>query len=217
MEDASAYRWMLKFIAPCAATHIVRSRTVTQLLNAAQSGDRSAMDRLFPLVYDELHHHAGRQRAVAGGLATMNTTAIVHEAYLKLADQKGARFENRAHFFAVAAKAMQHVFLDYTKRKSRQKRGGNVAHVDIDDVPVAASTIEMGHDEADRILALDEALDELAKENSRLAQVVECRFFGGMTVEDTANALGTSPATVKRDWNTARALLFRTMKSADGE
>lgn len=154
---------------------------------------------------------------MAGGLATMNTTAIVHEAYLKLADQKGAKFENRAHFFAVAAKAMRHVFLDYAKRKSRQKRGGDVVHVDIDDVPVITSAIEMDHDEADRVLALDKALDALAKENSRLAQVVECRFFGGMTVEDTANALGTSPATVKRDWNTARALLFRAIKSPDDE
>ncbi len=89
--------------------------------------------------------------------------------------------------------------------------------MDIDDVPVAASTIEMGHDEADRVLALDIALDELAKDNPRLAQVVECRFFGGMTVEDTANVVDTSPATVKRDWNTARALLFRAMKSSGGE
>lgn len=149
------------------------------------------------------------------GLATMNTTAIVHEAYLKLADQKGVNFENRAHFFAVAAKAMRHVFLDYAKHKSRQKRGGSVAHVDIDDVPVAASTIDMDHEEADRVMALDLALERLAKDNPRMANVVECRFFGGMTVEDTANALGTSPATVKRDWNTARALLFRSIKSQD--
>ena len=171
------------------------------------------MDRLFPLVYDELRRRAGRPRAAAGGLATMNTTAIVHEAYLKLADQKDAQFANRAHFFAVAAKAMRHVFLDYAKHKSRKKRGGDSTHVDIDDVSVGESHIEMELEEAERLLALDTALTTLATSNPRLAQVVECRFFGGMTVEDTAAAVGTSAATVKRDWNTARVMLFKNMKS----
>ncbi len=187
--------------------------TITQLLHAAKSGDRTAMDQLFPLVYDELRQRAGKQRAAAGGLATMNTTAIVHEAYLKLADQKDPQFANRAHFFAVAAKAMRHVFLDYAKHKSRQKRGGDVAHVDIDNTNVGDSYIEMEYEEAERLLALDMALNSMASKNPRLAQVVECRFFGGMTVEDTATAVGTSAATVKRDWNTARVMLFQSMNN----
>jgi len=184
---------------------------ITQLLHAAQTGDASALDQLFPLVYEELHRRAAQQRAGNGGLTTMNTTAIVHEAYLKLAGQIGVSFENRAHFFAVAAKAMRHVFLDHAKQKSRQKRGGNVPHVDIHEIEIGSGHIEMNLEEAERVLAMEDALAELTQENSRLGQVVECRFFGGMTVEDTAIVTNSSPATVKRDWNVARAMLFRKM------
>ena len=112
------------------------SANITQLLHAARDGSEQALNELFPLVYDELRRRAAAQRAAAGGHATMNTTAIVHEAYLKLAGQDAPAYQDRAHFFGVAAKAMRHVFLDYAKSRTRQKRGGDVAHVDIDDVQV---------------------------------------------------------------------------------
>lgn len=194
--------------------------TVTQLLNAAQTGDSSAIDRLFPLIYDELRQRAHAQRVGYGGHATMNTTAIVHEAYFKLASNENREVESnkpdvspkwhsRAHFFAVAAKAMRHVFLDYAKRKNRIKRGEGVHHVVIDETGAMELAALVGDEEADQVIALDVALLRLAESNARAARVVECRFFGGMTVEDTANALGISPATVKRDWLLARVQLFR--------
>jgi len=185
--------------------------TVTQLLNAAQTGDSSAVDQLFPLIYDELRQRAQAQRAGFGGHATMNTTAIVHEAYFKLAQGEGARWHNRAHFYAVAAKAMRHVFLDYAKRKSRQKRGDGARHVALEDAPQSELANMIGEGEADQILALDIALQHLAISNERASRVVECRFYGGMTIEDTAAALNLSSATVKRDWMLARALLFQSM------
>jgi RNA polymerase sigma factor (TIGR02999 family) len=189
------------------------SADITQLLHAAGDGDEAALKTLFPLVYEELRSRAAAQRAAAGGHATMNTTAIVHEAYLRLAGQSSPAYENRAHFFGVAAKAMRHVFLDYAKARTRKKRGGDVVHLDVGDVQVAGSPIQMGLEEAEQIVAMDEALGRLTAENPRLAQVVECRFFGGMTNEDTAAVTGTSPATVKRDWNAARAMLFADLKA----
>lgn len=189
------------------------SPDITQLLHAAGQGDESALKALFPLVYEELHRRAAMQRAAAGGHATMNTTAIVHEAYLKLAAQSTINYEDRAHFFGVAAKAMRHVFLDYAKARTRKKRGGDAVHVDIDETQVSDSGITMDLEEAERIMAMDEAMQQLADREPRLAQVVECRFFGGLTIEDTAAVTGTSPATVKRDWNVARAMLFQTMQN----
>ncbi len=188
---------------------------VTILLNAVKNGDRNAIDRLFPLVYEELRQRA---RSQAGGIKptdTMNTTAIVHEAYLKLADQTHPDWKNRAHFYAVAAIAMRHVFLDYAKRKKRLKRGAGVAHVRLEDTEVASPEPQMDDAQAEQVLELDAALQKLTETNPRLTRVVECRFFGGMTVEDTAEALGTSAATVKRDWVIARAKLFKDMTSFD--
>ena len=150
-------------------------------------------------------------------MATMNTTAIVHEAYIKLAGQNEVHFENRLNFFSVAAKAMRHVYLDYAKHKNAQKRGAGVAHVSVDDVlvPDEGSTsvkLELGDEEADQLISLDSALRELAEDHPRQAQVVECRFFGGMTVEDTAALLDTSTATVKRDWTVAQSWLYSAMQ-----
>lgn len=186
---------------------------VTILLHAAQDGDRTAMDRLFPLVYDELRRKARAQRADAVGLATMNTTAIVHEAYLKLADQKNARWENRLHFYAVAAKAMRHVFLDYAKRKMAIKRGGDFVHVSLDEIQVTETGVDLDETRAEQVITLDRALTDLANDHPRQARVVECRFFGGMTVEDTASLLDTSPATVKRDWGFAQSWLYLAMQN----
>jgi hypothetical protein len=202
--------------------------TVTQLLNAAQTGDTSAVDKLFPLIYDELRQRAHAQRAGFGGHATMNTTAIVHEAYYKLAQGErgggaagehgeqgggaaGIKWHSRAHFYAVAAKAMRHVFLDYAKRKNRKKRGEGAHHVSIDESGSFELAAIIGDEEADDIMALDAALIQLSTSNERAARIVECRFFGGMTVEDTAFALGLSPATVKRDWVLARVLLYQSI------
>lgn len=187
--------------------------TVTQLLKAAQSGDSKAVDLLFPLIYDELRQRAHNQRIGFGGHATMNTTAIVHEAYFKLAQVDGASWQSRAHFYAVAAKAMRHVFLDYAKRKKRLKRGEGVLPVSIDASDAMEIEDRFSEQDADQILALEEALSQLSQTNQRAAQVVECRFFGGMTIEDTASVLQLSIATVKRDWILAKTLLFQSMEA----
>jgi len=182
---------------------------VTLLLHAIKGGDQKAIDRLFPLVYDELRQRARMQTVGVKGNGTMDTVAIVHEAYLKLADQTNPDWKNRAHFYAVAAIAMRHVFLDYAKRKKRLKRGAGAAHVRVEDVPVAAPESLLDDSQAEQVLELDAALQKMAESNPRLSRVVECRFFGGMTVGDTAEVLGISPATVKRDWVLARAKLFK--------
>ncbi|MFT5143413.1 MAG: RNA polymerase sigma factor (TIGR02999 family) [Rhodothermales bacterium] len=185
--------------------------TVTQLLVAARAGDRRSIDRLFPIVYQELRNKASLQKRGHAGPATMNTTAIVHEAYIKLADQTSPDWENRVHFFAVAAKAMRHVYLDYAKHKSRQKRGGDAVHTDVDSGFIADALPDIDHESAEKLVALDAALKKLQATNTRMAQVVECRFFGGMTVPETAEALGVSPATVKRDWTMAQVLLYKEL------
>jgi RNA polymerase sigma factor (TIGR02999 family) len=185
--------------------------TVTQLLVAARAGDRQSIDRLFPIVYEELRNRASLQKRGHSGPATMNTTAIVHEAYLKLADQTSPDWENRAHFFAVAAKAIRHVYLDYAKHKGRHKRGGHVVHADVDSESIADSLPDLDQESADKLVALDQALTRLQASNPRTAQVVECRFFGGMTIPETAEALGMSPATVKRDWTMAQLLLHKDL------
>ena len=148
----------------------------------------------------------------------MNTTAIVHEAYFKLAKgdkEEGNSWQSRAHFYAVAAKAMRHVFLDYAKRKTRQKRGDGAVHISIDDEYAPQIAAVLGQEEADQVIELDRALLELQRIDERAARVVECRFFGGMTVEDTGLALGLSPATVKRDWVLARTKLFQLMHESN--
>lgn len=185
--------------------------TVTRLLEAARSGDRGAIDSLFPLVYDELRRRARVQKRGDAGPATLNTTAIVHEAYIKLANQSSPNWENRAHFLAVAAKAMRHVYLDYAKLKSRQKRGGDVVHTELEPERIAESIPDMTGEDAERLLALDAALEKLKEVNPRQARVVECRFFAGMTVPETAEALSISPATVKRDWTIAQITLHRAL------
>lgn len=192
---------------------------VTVLLHALRDGDAAALDRLFPLVYQELHERAHQERRRLGGHATMNTTALVHEAYLKLARQPDGAYASRAHFYAVAAKAMRHIFLDYAKRRTAVKRGGADEPVSLDDAaraPVVdryAALPDFGLEEAQEVLQLNRALERL---EPRLAHVVECRFFGGMSVDDTAAALGISPATVKRDWVSARLALWTHLQEGRG-
>jgi len=186
--------------------------TITGLLQAVEKGDREALNALFPLVYDELTVLAHGQRRAWHGDLTLNTTALVHEVYLKVVDQKRLPAGSRAHFFAVAAKAMRHILCNYARDKSRQKRGGGVQHVRLEPGHDLAAHVQLSDEQSDTLGALDESLEGLARIAERQARVVECRFFGGMSVDDTAVALGISPRTVKRDWTFAQAWLRREMQ-----
>jgi len=183
--------------------------TITELLHAVEGGDRDALNTLFPLVYDELRSLARQQRRRWHGDLTLDTTALVHEAYLKVIGQNQPPSESRAHFFAVASKAMRHILCNYARDRSRAKRGGGARHVRLESGHEFAHQLELSDDQTDKLAALDEALQGLERIAERQARVVECRFFGGMSLEDTATALGISPRTVKRDWTFARAWLRR--------
>lgn len=181
---------------------------MTHLLGAAGGG--VADDRLFGVVYGELRRIARRQLAREGEGHTLETTALVHEAYLRLIDQSRAQFADRAHFFAVAAQMMRRVLIDHARRIRAAKRGGEWRRVDLDraEIPV--------EERAGTLLQLDEALSRLAAVNPRLSQVVECRYFGGMTEEETAAALGVTDRTVRRDWVKAKGWLYAEMTDPDG-
>ena len=180
---------------------------VTALLRDAKAGDRATIDRLFPLVYEELRRIArNRLRGEVTG-HTLNTTALVHEAYLKLVDQTRADWRNRAHFLAVASMAMRRILIDHARRHRASKRGGERTRVPLD---AANLSVE---ERAETLVALDEALTRLAETDERLARVVECRFFGGMTEEETAEALGVTSRTVRSDWATAKGLLHLSLAS----
>jgi RNA polymerase sigma factor (TIGR02999 family) len=190
--------------------------SVTQLLQKAQTGDEAAVDLLFARVYDTLKALARRQRDQWHGDYTLNTTAIVHEAYIKLFDQKKAEWESQAHFLSVASKAMRHILVDYARRRKAEKRGGQAPKVSLDEVRTpSGDAITITEDKADSLVSLDRALERLAAIEPREAKVVECRFFGGMTIAETASALGVSPMTVKRDWAMAQAWLLREMKNEE--
>ena len=178
---------------------------ITTLLAALREGDKSAMDRLFPLVYREFHGRAHQQLARRRPGETLSTTALVHETYLKLAGSAKQSYEDRLHFFAVASRAMRQILVDYARRNAAVKRGGSRA-VTLDPDAVA------NPDRADELIALDEGLERLQQLDPRLVQTVELRFFGGLSVEETADALGISPRTVKRDWQRARAFLFQAVR-----
>ena len=177
---------------------------ITELLLAWNQGDERALQDLMPLVHDELHRlaHAYMRREPAGH--PLQTTALVNEVYLRLAGIKGLRWRDRAHFFAMAGTLMRRVLVDYARRQNRDKRGGGVAVVSADG---HAITPAPGVD----IVALDEALGRLAAVDSQQCRVVELRFFGGLSIDETAEALGISPATVKRDWTTAKAWLHHEL------
>jgi RNA polymerase sigma-70 factor, ECF subfamily len=175
---------------------------VTRLLEAAVAGDSAALDRLMPLLYEDLRRVAHRQLDREGGGHTLQTTALIHEAYLKLAAGGSVGATSRAHFLALAARAMRQVLVDYARRRKAAKRGGGVISVTLGDQaqPSDAS--------AEDLLALDEALEQL---DPRQRQVIECRFFGGMEEKDIAAALGVSERTVRRDWVKARAWLYKSL------
>lgn len=181
------------------------SITVTNLLQALQAGDHTVVDVLFDRVYDELHELAHRQLERLRPGQTLNTTALVHEAYLKLVDQSSAEWEDRTHFFAVAATAMRHIIVNYARNQSAEKRGGDADPVSFEEGTMAPQ------ESADTLIAIDRALDRLAERDERKARVVELRFFGGLTQEESAAVLDVSTRTVRRDWTAARAWLSKAL------
>jgi len=187
-----------------------QSLDVTFLLRQVARGDSEAASQLIPLVYDELHRVAERHLRLERPNHTLQPTALVHEAYLKLVAQRDANWQNKTHFFAVASQVMRRILVDYARGRLRSKRGGNQTKLPLDDA-LAIST-----ERCDELLALDEALERLAKFDERQCRVVELRFFGGLTVEETATVLGISPKTVKREWSMAKAWLYGEMKERDG-
>ncbi|HEX7118335.1 MAG TPA: ECF-type sigma factor [Longimicrobiales bacterium] len=187
-------------------------RDLTALLAAAASGDREAFDRAYSLVYRELHRLARAQRRRWNGDDTLDTTALVHEAYLRLAAWSPEHWGGRAHFFAVAGRAMRQILVNYAERRRAAKRGGGrVAPLDA----VADEFAPIAPEVADEVLALHEALERLERLDPRQCRIVECRFFAGLSIEETAEALGISPATVKRDWSLASAWLYRALTDDD--
>jgi len=177
---------------------------ITVLLRAWQDGDRRALDRLIALVYHELHVIASRYMAHEWRKGALETTDLVNEAYMKLVDQRDVDRQNRAQFFAVAAQVMRRILLDDARRRFRGKRGAGAAQVPVDAVVIAAPDAGDAVD----ILAIDRALHDLERFDPDQAKIVELRFFGGMTVEETSAVLGVSPATVKREWAVAKAWLY---------
>jgi RNA polymerase sigma factor (TIGR02999 family) len=184
---------------------------VTRLLLELEKGDRTALESLLPVVYDELRSLAHHQRRRWNGDTTLGTTALVNEAYLKLVDAERIGAQSRVHFLRIAATAMRHILCNYARDQRAARRGGNSPKLSLNMLENGVDRIAFSADASERLLDLDEALSRLAEFDSRLSNVVECRFFGGLTIEDTARALDTSPATVKRDWALARAWLFRDL------
>jgi len=178
---------------------------ITVMLKAAKRGDPDAAQGAFQAVYGELRKIARSHRRRWQGNHTLNTTALINEAYLKLASPAGEPWSSRTHFYATAAKAMRQILVNYAERQSAAKRGGESPHVSLDDVTPA------GEEANEEVLALNQALEALGEENARSVRVVECRFFGGLSIEDTAEALNISPATVKREWKLATAWLYQRM------
>jgi RNA polymerase sigma factor (TIGR02999 family) len=187
--------------------------TVGRLLDDLRAGDRSALDELYAIVYGELRMLAHRQRRRWDASGMLNTTALVHEAYLKLVRQRRIHFETRAHFFAVAATAIRHIVSNYARDRQARKRGGGVGIVSLSETGTRPDgELRVSDEHVELLVAIDEALGRLETVNPRQRDVVECRFFGGMSVEETAAAVGISPRTVKRDWMLAQAWLQRELQ-----
>ena len=181
------------------------SQSVSHLLLRWSDGDNAALDQLMPLVYQELRRMASRYMGQQPTDHTLQTTALIHEAYLRLVGQEEKRWENRAHFFGVAAQAMRHILVDHARTQNRAKRGGSARAVPLDDVLTICT------ERSNELVALDDALTELAKLDERQSKVVELRFFGGLTEEEIAEVLKVSPRTVSSDWSLARSWLLREL------
>ena len=181
---------------------------VSLLLRAWSGGDQTALDKLTPIVYNELHRLARRYMRHERPGHSLQTSALVNEAYMRLVDYKRMQWQDRAHFFAVSAQVMRRILVDYARRRN-EKRGADVPHVSLEDVAV------VGGDGNVDLVALDRALDALMRIDPRKVQIVEMRFFAGLSVEETAEVLNISPITVKRDWRAARAWLYRELTGAE--
>jgi RNA polymerase sigma factor (TIGR02999 family) len=179
----------------------------TDVLAELRSGTQTSLDQVVTFTYQQLRAIAHHRLAARGRSGTLSTTALVHEAYLKLVDQSRAEWQDRAHFLALASIAMRHVLVDRARERSTLKRGGERRRITLDDEVLAVE------DQSDALLMLNDALDQLASSEPRLARVVECRFFGGLTEQETADALGLTTRTVQRDWVKARVLLRRVLES----
>ena len=181
------------------------SPEVTQLLLAWSEGDQAAFDKLVPLVYAELHRLAKRYMRDERPEHTLQATALINEAYVRLIDAKRVRWEGRGHFFGVAARLMRQILVDFARERGYQKRGGAIRPVSLDEALVVSGKQDEG------LVALDEALSALAEIDGRKSQVVELRFFGGLSIEESAEALKVSPETVRRDWRLAKSWLFQRL------
>jgi RNA polymerase sigma factor (TIGR02999 family) len=185
---------------------IPSSGEVTRMLRAWRGGDHSALDRLTPLVEAELrrlaHHYLARERSDH----TLQTTALINEAWVRLIDWQQVSWQSRAHFFGVSARLMRYILVDFARRRKQHKRGGRAPHVSLDDA--AAVSVDRGDD----LVALDDALQALARYDARKCQIVELRFFGGLTVNETAEVMSLSPITIIREWNKAKAWLYQELK-----
>jgi len=182
--------------------------TMTQLLSAWSDGDKVALEQLMPLVYQELHRLAARHLASERAGHTLQPTALVNEAYLRLIDQKRVRWQTKAHFLAIAAHMMRRILVDYARARRYAKRGGGAPVVTLDEA--AALSVERASD----LIAVDDVLNRLSELDPRKGRVVELRFFGGLSVEETAEVLQISPNTVLRDWRTAKAWLHRELSTS---
>jgi RNA polymerase sigma factor (TIGR02999 family) len=180
-------------------------RQVTLLLRAWSEGDQSALEKLTPLVYAELHRAAKRHMAQEPPGHTLQTTALINEVFLRLIDRREVSFENRAHFFAICAQLMRRVLTDFARSRHSQKRGGNAQHISLDESP------ELSLEPRADLAAIDEALDRLAAFDAAKAKIVELRFFGGLTAEETASVMKAPAETVRRDWRLAKAWLMREL------
>jgi RNA polymerase sigma-70 factor, ECF subfamily len=181
------------------------SHQITRLLRAWCAGQEAALDELLPLVYEELHRAARRYMSLENSSNTLQTTALINEVYLRLVDFPEITWQNRAHFFAVCAKLMRRILIDLARSRQTQKRGGGAEEIEFDETLFAPQAI------SSELLALDEAMKRLAQLDERKSQVVELRFFGGLSVEESAEVLKVSRETVKRDWRLAKVWLFREL------
>ena len=191
-----------------------RRHEITDALDALRSGAPDALDRLTPVVYDELRKIAHRQLGAERSDHTLSTTALVHEAYLKLVDQTRAHWTDRGQFFAVAARAMRRILVDYARRHCALRRGGTHRQVMFDELEESGALAAA--ERADELVALDEALERLTALDQRLGRVVECRFFAGLTESETAEVLGVTSRTVARDWVKARGWLYQELRPHAG-
>lgn len=187
----------------------LRGDDLTGLLIEWRHGNEAALDKLTPLVYDEIRRIAHRYLQRERDGHTLQTTALVNEAYIRLAGSQNVAWQNRAHFFAVTAQVMRHILIDHARRRNYVKHGGEARQVALDEALAGQEAALMSQPRATELLALDEALDELAKLDLRKSRVVELRYFGGLSLDETAEALEISQMTVRRDWRAAKAWLFK--------